>query len=350
MSFLFCCAVEYYSVLKVSRAGKQVKSSYVVGIVAVFVTFQVSGHHSGTIFDRNSIVTLVGTVTHYDWTNPHVYVYLEVRDAGGELHEWQLELDATAISMRSGWTSNTLIPGDIVTVRGNPDRRSRNRNHALLISLRTPDGTILEPRTGGRASNVRATGIGGVWDGLRGANTRTYIYGELTEKAIAAQADYEESDNPTSECVAFPSPTIVSAPYLHEIEVRDDRVFIRTELFNVERTVFMDGRGHPGSEKRTNQGHSIGWWEGDILVVETINFSDSRSGNRNGIPSGAQKRVVERFELSEDRTQLVVSYTVEDPEHLVDPMTGSIPWDYVPDGALSPFDCDPNIASRYIFD
>jgi len=34
----------------------------------------------------------------------------------------------------------------------------------------------------------------------------------------------------------------------------------------------------------------------------------------------------------------------------VDPMTGSIPWDYVPDGALSPFDCDPNIASRYIFD
>ena len=43
-------------------------------------------------------------------------------------------------------------------------------------------------------------------------------------------------------------------------------------------------------------------------------------------------------------------HTVEDPEHMVDPMTGSIPWDYVPDGALSPFDCDPNIASRYIFD
>ena len=192
MSFLFCCAVEYYSVLKVSRAGKQVKSSYVVGIVAVFVTFQVSGHHSGTIFDRNSIVTLVGTVTHYDWTNPHVYVYLEVRDAGGKLNEWQLELDATAISMRSGWTSNTLIPGDIVTVRGNPDRRSRNRNHALLISLRTPDGTILEPRTGGRASNVRATGIGGVWDGLRGANTRTYIYGEA-QMYGNPEPDFKES-------------------------------------------------------------------------------------------------------------------------------------------------------------
>ena len=70
----------------------------------------------------------------------------------------------------------------------------------------------------------------------------------------------------------------------------------------------MDGRGHPENGERTNQGHSIGFWEGEVLVVDTALFADYRSGSLDGVPSGAAKHVVERYSLSPDRTQLIVEY------------------------------------------
>jgi hypothetical protein len=156
--------------------------------------------------------------------------------------------------------------------------------------------------------------------------------------------------NPVIDCVPFPTPSIVSAPYLHEIVVEPDRIVLRTELFRVERTVYMDGRGHPADGERSNQGHSIGRWDGDTLVIDTVAFADYRAGNRSGIPSGASKHVIERLRLSEDRTQMIVEYRVEDPEFLAEPMTGETFWDYAPDRKLEPFDCDPDNARLYASD
>jgi hypothetical protein len=131
------------------------------------------------------------------------------------------------------------------------------------------------------------------------------------------------------------------------MEPQGDRIVFRTELFHVERTIWMDGRGHPEDAERTNQGHSIGRWEGDTLVVDTVGFADFRAGNRSGIPSGVAKHVVERFRLSDDRTQMIVEYVVEDPEFLAEPMRGEIFWDYAPDRKLEPFDCDAENARLY---
>ncbi len=338
------CWIDYLSVI---LQGKLVRSFYAVFIaMTCVVTSPASGHHGNIIFDLNQVVTLQGTVSRYVWRNPHVYIYVEASDDTGERVEWQLEGDPTPIMTRSGWTSTILAPGDPVTVRMNPDRNPQ-RPHALLVSLLKADGLILEPRSGGRASTVGATGLAGVWDGLRGYNTRRFIYGTLTEKGAAAQAAYTEADNPVSECIPYPLPTIVAAPYLYEIEIRDDRILVRTELFNVERTFYMDGRGHPENGQRTNQGHSIGTWDGDVLVVDTTLFSDYRAGNRSGIPSGARKHTVERYELSEDRTQLIIDYVIEDPEYMVDPMTGGMVWDYAPDREMLPLGCNPQNARRY---
>ena len=106
------------------------------------------------------------------------------------------------------------------------------------------------------------------------------------------------------------------------------------------------GRERQNGE-RTNQGHSIGSWEGEVLVVDTTLFADSRTGNLNGIPAGAQKHVVETYELSEDRTQLTIEFIVEDPEYMVEPMTGSVVWDYARDREMLPFGCELENARLY---
>jgi len=322
-------------------------SIYGLAIAALVVASPVSAHHGfAGIFIMDSVVTLRGTVSRYDWRNPHVYIYVQARDQDGELVEWQLEGDPTPIMTRSGWSSTILAPGDPVTVRINPDRNAQ-RKHGLLVSLTKADGVFLTPRSGASSTSARATSLEGIWDGLSGFNERRFIYGTLTERGAAARAAYTEADNPTSDCVPFPLPTIVAAPYLNEIEILDDRILVRSELFRVERTFYTDGRGHPENGERTNQGHSIARWEDDVLVVDTTLYADNRSGHRDGIPSGPQKHSVERYRLSEDRTELLIDYVIEDPEYMVDPMTGSMAWNYAPDREPMPFGCDPDNARLY---
>lgn len=317
--------------------------------VALFVTCPASAHHSQAAFDRDSILTLLGNVSRYEWSNPHVYIYLEIGDDDSELVEWQIEADPTPLMSRNGWRSDTLAPGDAVVVRAHPDK-SHERNRALLISLTTPDGVVLTPRANGKVSPVSATGVSGVWDALRGFTTVRFNFGRMTEKAIAAQPAYEESQNPVRDCRAYTTPGLLALPYLHEIEIQDDRILMRTEFFRVERTIYMDGRGHPANGARTNQGHSIGWWEGDVLVVDTALFAAHSAGLGPGRPTGADKHVVERFALNEDRTRLLIDFTVEDPEYLVDPVTGTMEWDYAPDAELSSFDCDPENARQFVIE
>ena len=67
------------------------------------------------------------------------------------------------------------------------------------------------------------------------------------------------------------------------------------------------------------------------------------------VPSGPQKRVIERFELAESRTQLQVSFSVEDPDFIVGASTGELLWDHVPSSEITPYQCDPEVARRYVF-
>lgn len=322
-----------------------VRSFAAIG-AGVFLAAPTDAHHSNVIFDLDSTITLEATVTRFDWRNPHVYLFVETDDSRGERVEWQIEADPTPIMVRSGWDRDTLVPGDRVTIRAHPDR-TQPEGHGLLISLLKADGELLGMRTGGQSSSRAAAGFDGIWDGLRGMRERTFIYAGLTDKGRRAQAAYDESMSDVLNCVPFPTPTVVSAPYLYEVETLEDRIVLRTELFHTERTIFMDGRGHPPNLQRTNQGHSIGRWEGDVLVVDTVGFTDSRNGNRNGVPGGAQKHTIERFSISDDRTRMNIEYWVEDPEYLVEPMQGTMFWDYAPDREFLPFDCDPENARLY---
>ena len=327
------------------------RSIYAVLITAVlFVAPPALAHHSRAAFDLTTTVSLQGTVSSYVWANPHVYMSVETRDNSGQLVEWLVEADPTPLMARNGWTATTLNLGDPVSLLANPDKNAQ-RNHALLVSLNKSDGVLLARRADGRPSTVSAVSLSGVWGPLLGQTDtrRTYQEGIPTEKGGAAQRIFTLSENPEAQCIPEPSPaSIDGGPYLHEIEIREDVIFIRTEYFSVERTVYMDGRGHPENGERTNQGHSIGFWEGEVLVVDTTLFADYRSGNLEGIPSGAGKHVVERYSLSPDRTQLIVEYFAEDPEYLATPISGVFSRNYAPDGELLPFVCDLENASLFL--
>lgn len=308
-------------------------------------------HHSPVAFDLEQRTQIRGEVTRYVWRNPHVYIYVDGTDDAGTTTEWQIEGDPTPLMTRSGWSATTLAPGDVVSLEVHPDRNSE-RHHGLLATLTTPAGITLGLRTDPSEATAAASSIAGVWDALPNfpQYTTAQVYDPnraYTQAGLEARAAYNDTLYPPSQCVAFATPLLMVLPYLVEIETLEDHVLIRSEFYSVERVVYTDGRGHPENGERTIQGHSIGHWEGTTLVVDTRLFAELRLANGPGVPSGHEKHTVERFKLSEDRTQLELEILVEDPEFVVEPFTIQSIWNYAPQSSPQPFGCDPESARMY---
>ena len=326
----------------------------VLAALAFLVISPASGHHSEAGFDTDTVVAFQGTVRRYTWRNPHVYIYVEGTDAAGEVVEWEVETGATPIMIRSGWTPDSLQPGEAISVRAHPERVA-GRNYVFLMSLEKEDGTTLAQRSSDPQSIASTTDLAGVWKG-RGATIDSFYDGlngvPLTEKGAAAKAQYNfYTDSPAARCVGPSSPFIVALGlFVNEIQLSDETILIRSEFFDSDRTIYMDGRAHPGNGARTRQGHSIGRWDDGVLVVDTVQFEDLRSGNGGGVPSGARKHVVERYALSDDGTYIVIDIFLEDPEYLAEPFTATLEWNYAPEFELYRYDCDPETSSRFRLD
>jgi uncharacterized protein DUF6152 len=100
-------------------------------------------HHSfGAEYDADQPITLTGTVTKIEWTNPHSYLFLDVTDDKGSVANWKLEgYPPTALS-RTGWKRDlTIKPGDKVTVFGWRSRDNTNLAHSREVTF--SDGTKL---------------------------------------------------------------------------------------------------------------------------------------------------------------------------------------------------------------
>ena len=339
---------------RTSVGGLLMKRLGVVISAAVAIIAPVSAHHSPTAFDMSSQIIIQGTISRLSWNNPHVYIYVNGQSESGKPVEWMIETDAVPILTRSGWYRELLAIGSPVTIRANPDRNAE-RNHALLVSIAIRDGVVLTPRSATATSAAKATSLAGIWNGLGGFAQRQIGPLTPTPKGLAAIKAYTEASNPVADCVPYATPWLPTLPYLNEIDVGKDRIVIRSEFLNVDRTVYMDGRPHPKDNRRTNQGHSIGRWEGDVLVVDTTLFADHVLGNlvatRTGatpLPSGPRKHVVERYQLNADKTRLRVDAVVEDPDYLAAPLTVSTTWDYAPQQRLLRFACDREESRRYL--
>ncbi len=309
-------------------------------LTALGMAWPACGHHSDVGYDRETVVAFEAHVSRYVFRNPHVTIVVETEDRRGGNVEWEIETGSTPIMQRSGWSQDLLRPGDTVTVRAHPERTGRMR--AILSTLETADGRLWSQIETDAESTVSASSLAGVWKGVASTGVSgQFSQVELTPAAQAAQANYDElTDDPNARCIADPTPFRISnSNYLTGIEILADRVMLRNEFLDVNRTVYTDGRGHPEIGERTIQGHSIGWWEDDVLVVDTTLFADFGSGNGAGVPSGSQKHAVERYSLSEDGTRAIVGIFVEDPEFLAEPFIGRTEMVYVPHLQLYRYDC-----------
>jgi hypothetical protein len=82
-----------------------------------------SAHHSFAVYDRTKTMTIKGNVKTFQWTNPHVVIWVLVQpEGGGEPQEWGIETTSPGVLTRGGWTRNSIKPGDRVSVEFSPLR------------------------------------------------------------------------------------------------------------------------------------------------------------------------------------------------------------------------------------
>jgi hypothetical protein len=110
-------------------------------VTAVFLWGAAFAHHSFAMFDQSKTVTLKGTVTEFQWTNPHAFIHIDVADPGGGKQTWQVELNSPNNLKRQGWKSTSVKAGDEVTLVLNPLRDGTKGG--LFVSVTLANGTVL---------------------------------------------------------------------------------------------------------------------------------------------------------------------------------------------------------------
>jgi hypothetical protein len=99
-------------------------------------------HHSLTAeFDTDRTVTMTGTITEMKWSNPHAWLYINVKDEKGQTQNWAVEFATPNQLYRRGWTREDLPAGAVVTVNGYPSRDKALRISSIDVKL--PDGRTL---------------------------------------------------------------------------------------------------------------------------------------------------------------------------------------------------------------
>jgi hypothetical protein len=135
------------------------KTLCVAATALLLTTMRISAHHSfAAEYDENKRVTVSGTVTGFNWTNPHAWLYVDGKDAGGRVATWGFEMGSPGGLIHRGWIKTALKKGDRVTVEGYGAKDGSNTANARTVTM--PDGAKL---FGGFHSTPGApvSGVGG---------------------------------------------------------------------------------------------------------------------------------------------------------------------------------------------
>ena len=115
------------------------RSLALLAALAMGAALPLEAHHSFSAeYDRDKPITLTGTVTKLEWTNPHARIYIDVKDDSGNVVNWDCELGPPNGLMRQGWNRNSLRQGHVVTINGFLSKEEPHVANARSVHL--PDG------------------------------------------------------------------------------------------------------------------------------------------------------------------------------------------------------------------
>jgi len=339
-------------------------------------------HHGGAEYALNQIVEFKAKLARVDLINPHSWLYFDVTDADGKVSHHRCEMRSVHVLRRSGWTSDLFPIGQQITIEASPNKTDPASCYLQTIlfangirmdrygqyvkapqgglqevrgplpmpkinrPLRRPTGepnisgdwapeqvVMVDPRgTGGGLvpltqlsqykAGERPGNAGGARRGSAANGPRLYGGTELTELGEKAAADFKREDNPRFHC----EPTSIifdwtfDGPVNRIMQTKDTIVFEYGQ-FGLKRTIYMTVKEHPQNIKTSRAGHSIGHWEGDTLVADTVGFLP---GFLNTPVRNSDKlHVVERFLFDPNKMTLTRSYVAEDPVYLKSKYTGA---------------------------
>ncbi len=323
---------------------------FAVPLCALHAAAPAFAHHSQAAFDPSREITIEGTVKRLDWKNPHIYLIVETADEKGGRRLQQVEGLAVTQALVDGLDRKALPAGTHVLVRANPNRHGADRTVRGLDVVTTADGKVhpMYRRNGAALQLKPATGIAGRWAPSLAEAGKVFgvVRGEwqLTPAARAGHLP--------GACDIEPIPFLAAINELRTIEVSATRVKFRFDNSGdrAVREVHLDQKQHPANLRPSLFGHSIGHWDGDTLVIDTVGYQPHGSGLFSGIPAGAGKHTVERLTLAPDRLHLRYQLTMEDPQYLAAPATLDMLWDHRPDLDFARVPCDKEVSDRYLAD
>jgi hypothetical protein len=337
------------------------------GAAAFVVAVQSHGHHGFGQFDRAQQIDIEGVITGIDFVNPHAYLRLDVTDDQGETIAMRCEMRAATLMRRSGWSEEMFVTGAVATIHGFGHRTDPQACYLENITIgdsagfnrndqfETDSGTDLSNRPLRLASGE--LNISGDWaqeqyviavppDG-RGGNLvpksmkpgiesgalsmadvppsgwgpRPVTYTERGQAEADAFEMWSTGDNPRLRCA--PTSIIFDWTFdgaVNRITQSGDRIVINYGLYSFERIVHMNMDEHPDAIEPGYSGHSIGRWDGDVLVVDTIGFEPGVIAAP--VRNSDQLHIVERFTLDPETFELRRDFVAEDPVYYTDQYVG----------------------------
>ncbi len=240
------------------------------------------------------------------------YVNDAVTVAAGRVSEFDIELQTFNIN---------VVGDDPATV--NADLLSR-QEVPDLPAPRMPDGTPV---------------LSGVWLPVADPYPEDPKPLEWAAELMQQRLENLVVDLPQAHCLPGSPPVFAGASFTTKFVQTPDLLVILFEDLPGFRQVFLDDRGHPENPDPTWMGHSIGRWEGDTLVVDTVGFNDR--GWTRFFPRTEAMRLVERYRRI-DYGHLEVIVTYDDPGVFMEPWTQRMVWDLAPDLEIMEYVCENN--------
>jgi hypothetical protein len=303
----------------------------------------VGAHHSLSGYS-DEVSEMEGDLVGIQWRNPHIRMDLRVVNDRGEPEVWSMDANSIYNLHRAGVARELFNIGDHVRVAGNKSRRG-DLDFRLTNMLFADGREVLlwggvGPRwmdsyIGGRdllAANAplegAATdqrGIFRVWTVPQNRERVTSTHLPFTAQAIAARKNWDVFDNFATRCEPEGMPRIMINPHPFEFIDRGDRITLRTELYDIERTIHMDRSAPPDDEPWSRLGYSVGRWQDGSLVVRTTRVNWAYFDNI-GTPQSESVEIIERFTLNERSNRLDFQFAITDPGTFSEPATIQSHW------------------------